>query len=146
MKLSSLVNNETLLSSDHGTIKVCPGNTSVELTCVAHNVTELVWSRNNETIHQFHVQSDLLIPIINGPYTAYLDSNTRVDNKNRFTIVTSKLTVTVMTSNDHLITADQIECKAFRGATQVDNDSIIISFYPIGKLVNIICISIAVCH
>ena len=134
MKLSSLVNNETLLSSDRGTIRVCPGNTSVELICVAHNVTELVWSRNNETIHRFHVQSHLLIPIIVGPYTVYLDSNTRVDNNNRFTIITSKLTVTVMTSNDHNITADQTECKAFSGTTQVDNDSIIISYYPIGKL------------
>ena len=134
MKLSSLVNNETLLSSDHGTIRVCPGNTSVELICVAHNVTELVWSRNNETIHRFHVQSDLLIPLTFGSYTVYLDSNTRVDNNNRFTIVTSKLTVTVMTSNDHNITADQIECKDFSGTTQVDNDSIIISYYPIGKL------------
>ena len=140
------MNNETLLSSDRGTIRVCPGNTSVELICVAHNVTELVWSRNNETFHQFHVQSDLLIPIIVGPYTVYLDSNTRVDNKNRFTIVTSKLTVTVMTSNNHNITADQIECQAFSGTTQVDNDSIIISYYPIGKLKNTICISIAVCH
>ena len=135
MKLSSLVNNETLLSSDHGTIRVCPGNTSVELICVAHNVTELVWSRNNGIIHWFHVQSDLLIPIIVGSYTVYLDSNTRVDNNNRFIIVTSKLTVTVMTSNDHNITADQIECKAFSSTTQVDNDSIIISYYPIGKLV-----------
>ena len=135
MKLSSLVNNETLLSSDHGTIRVCPGNTSVELICVAHNVTELIWSKNNETIHWFHVQSDLLIPHIVGSYTVYLDSNTRVDNNNRFIIVTSKLTVIVMTSNDHHIMADQIECKAFSGTTQVDNDSIIISYYPIVKLV-----------
>ena len=102
-------------------------------------MTELVWSRNNETIHQFHVQSDLLIPIIVGPYTVYLDSNTRVDNNNRFTIVTSKLTVTVMISNDHhniIIMADQIKCQAFSGTTQVDNNSIVIrSYYPIGKLV-----------
>ena len=73
------MNKDKLLSSDRGTIRVCPGNTSVELICVAHNVTELIWSRNNETIHRFHVQSDLLIPIIVGPYTMYLDSNTKAD-------------------------------------------------------------------
>ena len=132
MKLSSLVNNGTLSSSDCGTIRVCPGNTSVELICVAHNVTELVWSRNNETIHRFHVQSDLLIPIIVGPYTVYLDSNTKADIITKFVIVTSKLTMTVTTSNNHHITADQIECQAFSGTNPVAKDSVLIIYYPLG--------------
>ena len=39
-----------------------------------------------------------------------------------------------MTSKDHHTAADQIECQGFNGTNQVDNDSIIISYYPIGKL------------
>ena len=134
MKLSSLVNNETLFSSDHGTIRVCPGNTSVELTCVAHNVTELVLSRNiNGSIVHFHVDSVLGNPESLGPYSVCLDSNTTVKN-NRFIVVTSKLFGTVMTSKDHRIAADQIECQAFSGKSQVAKDSVLISYYPIGKL------------
>ena len=136
MKLSTTVDDEIAFSGD--TVRFCHSNTSltIELICVAHNVTELVWSRNNEAIHRFHVQSDLRIPIINGPYTVYLDSNTRVNNNNIFSIVTSRLLGTVMTSKDHHTAADhdQIECQCFSGTNQVDNDSIIISYYPIGKL------------
>ena len=133
MKLSTTVDDEIAFSGD--TVRFCHTNTSltIELICVAQSVTELVWSRNNETIHRFHVQSRLRIPIINGPYTVYLDNNTRVDN-NRFIIVTSRLWGTVMISKDHHTAADQIECQGFNGANQVDNDSIIISYYLIGKL------------
>ena len=128
------MNNETLLSSDRGTIRVCPGNTSVELICVAHNVTELGWSRNiNGSIVHFHVDSALGSPESLGPYSVCLDINTTVKN-NRFTVVTSKLFGTVMTSKDHRIAADQIECQAFSGKSQVAKDSVLISYYPIGKL------------
>ena len=134
MKLSTTVDDEIAFSGD--TVRFCHTNTSltIELICVAQSVTELVWSRNNEAIYRFHVQSHLRIPIINGSYTVYLDSNTRVDNNNRFIIVTSRLWETVMTSKDHHTAADQIECQGFNGTNQVDNDSIIISYYPIGKL------------
>ena len=143
MKLSSSVDDKITFSGD--TIGFCPGNTAtVELTCEGFNVTELWWISNEGLlIDSFNVQDEppLYDQHVVGPYTVYLDRNTRINSEtSTFITITSRLTV--MTANSTRLSSDhhnteRIECRAYKSRQFSSEDSMIIDYNPIGKLARV---------
>ena len=107
-----------MLSSD--TVKICPNATQVEFTCMAENVTELVWKSITEDdreiqIYSFHIRWQAPFDTPDG-YIVYLDNETvTADLLFRFTTIVSRLRVETISD----LIGGRIECRMYESMTYV---------------------------
>ena len=96
-------------SSEDGQVTVCPGTTTVTLTCTASQVGTMGWMDQNGMIVTFNVEEASRV-VHHGPYTVTLVA---VDNRDGFGTRGDFNSTLVVTVDDGFENGTDITCKVF---------------------------------
>ena len=104
-------------SSEDGQVTVCPGTTTVTLTCTASQVTSQGWRDQNGHIGGFVSTDNESKVIEDGPYTLTLVTVDYDDNDDGDSLVNFTSTLEVMV--DDIPNGTNISCIIFRNSTHL---------------------------